>query len=271
VSCPEVPLGLQEKLARRGIQLAKAVRWDDRQTKVSSPGGGTPRQFTTSSSPPFKACKRPCTGRARRTLISILSITQLRQAPRSRKRGGKGALLSALPQDADQGVHVSGPRAFLSRCLADGWKYNLIRSSIPGTCVQYPGVQGDGALSDAPTSGTQADSIAASAHGGTYSHVSVAGETWGGEKGAAAGNAAAEARRRRATPTGGAFTLPRSAPLTAPLDGRPTGRRNQSRRAGTITRGSLRARSTTTVAARGRRAQLGAVGGDWGAGTVRAL
>jgi len=67
VSCPEVPLGLQEKLARRGIQLAKAVRWDDRQTKVSSPGGGTPRQFTTSSSPPFKACKRPCTGRARRT------------------------------------------------------------------------------------------------------------------------------------------------------------------------------------------------------------
>jgi len=137
--------------------------------------------------------------------------------------------------------------------------------------VQYPGLHGRGALGDASTPGTPADSIAASAHGGTYSHVAVAGETWGGEKGAAAGTAAAAARRRRATPTGGAFTPPRSAPLTAPVDGRPTGRRNRSRRAGTITRGSSRARSTPVDAARGRRAQLGAVGGGRGAGTVRAL
>jgi len=86
--------------------------------------------------------------------------------------------------------------------------------------VQYPGLQGGGALGDASTPATPAGSIAASAHGGTYSHVAVAGETWGGEKGAAAGTAAAAARRRRATPTGGAFTPRRSAPLTAPLDGR---------------------------------------------------
>jgi len=49
------------------------------------------------------------------------------------------------------------------------------------------------------------------------------------------------------------------------------GRRNRSRRAGTITRGSSRARSTPVVASRGRRAQLGEVGGGRGAGTVRAL
>jgi len=94
--------------------------------------------------------------------------------------------------------------------------------------VQYPGLQGGGALSDASTPGTPADSIAASAHGGTYSHVAVAGEKWGGEKGAAAGSAAAVARRRRAKPTGGAFSPPRSAPLTAPLDGRPTGAATES-------------------------------------------
>jgi len=51
----------------------------------------------------------------------------------------------------------------------------------------------------------------------------------------------------------------------------PTSRRNRSRRAGTITRGSSRARRTPEVAARGRRAQLGAVGGGRGAGAVRAL
>jgi len=140
-----------------------------------------------------------------------------------------------------------------------------------GTCVQYPGLQGGGTLGDASTPGTPADSIAASAHGGTYSHVTVTEETWGGEKGAAAGTAAAAACRRRATPTGGAFTLPRGAPLTAPLDGRRTGRRNRSQRAGTFTRESSQARSTPVVGARGRRAQLGAVGGDRGAGTVRAL
>jgi len=82
---------------------------------------------------------------------------------------------------------------------------------IQGTCVQYPGLQGGGALGDASTPGTPAGAIAASAHGGTYSHAAVAGRIWGGERGAAAATAAAAARRRRATPTGGAVTPPRSA------------------------------------------------------------
>jgi len=106
---------------------------------------------------------------------------------------------------------------------AYSWSHGENYPTIPGTCVQYPGFQGGGALGDASKPGTPADSIAASAHKGTYSHVAVAGEAWGWEKGAAAGTAAAAARRRRAKPTGGAFTPPRSAPVTAPLDGRPTG------------------------------------------------
>jgi len=167
------------------------------------------------------------------------------------------------PRDCDgANPHRRGPIAWLRQ------RNRRAVSELPGTCVQYPCLQGGGAIGDASTPGTPADSIAASAHGGTYSHVAVAGETWGGEKGAAPGTAAAAARRRRATPTGGAFTPPRSAPLIAPLDSRPTGRRNRSRRAGTITRGSSRARLTPVVAARGRRAQLG---GGRGAGTVRAL
>jgi len=51
----------------------------------------------------------------------------------------------------------------------------------------------------------------------------------------------------------------------------PTRRRNRSRRAGTITRRSSWALRAPEVAARGRRAQLGAVGGGRGAGAVRAL
>jgi len=51
----------------------------------------------------------------------------------------------------------------------------------------------------------------------------------------------------------------------------PTRRRNSRRRAGTITRGSSWARRTPEVAARGRPAQLGAVGGGRGADAVRAL
>ena len=86
--------------------------------------------------------------------------------------------------------------------------------------MQYPGLQGGGALGDASTPGTPAGSIAASAHGGTYSHVAVAGGTWGGERGAAASTAAAAARRRRATPTGGAVTPPRSAPAYGGRGGR---------------------------------------------------
>jgi len=86
--------------------------------------------------------------------------------------------------------------------------------------VQYPGLQGGGALGDASTLGTPAGSIATSPHGGTYSHVAVAGITWGGERGAAAATAAAAARRRRATPKEGAVTPPRS----VPAHGEPGGR-----------------------------------------------
>jgi len=115
---------------------------------------------------------------------------------------------------------------------------------ISGMCVQYPGLQGGGALGDASTPGTPAASLSASAPGGTFSLVAVAGGAMGGERGAAAATAAAAARRRRAKPTGGAVTPPRSAsahggrggrhdaraggwdrlpsdraPLAAPLDG----------------------------------------------------
>jgi len=48
--------------------------------------------------------------------------------------------------------------------------------------VQYPGLQGGGALGGASTRGTPARPMAASAHGGTYSHVAVAGGARGGER-----------------------------------------------------------------------------------------
>jgi len=51
----------------------------------------------------------------------------------------------------------------------------------------------------------------------------------------------------------------------------PTSRSNRSQRAGTITSGSSRAHRSPKVAARGRLAQLGAVGGGRGAGAVRDL
>ena len=87
-------------------------------------------------------------------------------------------------------------------------------------CVQYPGLQGGGALGDASTRGAPARRMAASAHGGTYSHVAVSGGARGGERGAAAATTAAAARRRRATPTRGAVTPPRSAPAHGGRGGR---------------------------------------------------
>ena len=59
--------------------------------------------------------------------------------------------------------------------------------------MQYPGLQGGGALGDASTWGTPARPMAASAHGGTYSHVAVAGGARGGDRGAAAAKRAAAA------------------------------------------------------------------------------
>jgi len=126
-------------------------------------------------------------------------------------------LLTTAPLGSRDGRPVSSretparcSRVALAASLSP--RYDLPDLTIPGTRAQYPGLQGGGALGDASTPGTPAGSIAASAHGGTYSHVAVAGETWGGERGTAAATAAAAARRRRATPTGRAVTLPRSAP-----------------------------------------------------------
>jgi len=92
--------------------------------------------------------------------------------------------------------------------------------SIPGTCVQYPGLEGAGTLGDASTPGTPAGYMASSTHGSTYSHVAVAGGAWGGERGAAAATAVGAARRRGATRTGGAGTPPRSAPARGGRGGR---------------------------------------------------
>ena len=165
--------------------------------------------------------------------------------------------------------------------------------------MQYPGLQGGGALGDASTPGTAAGSIAASAHGGTYSHVSVAGGGVGRGKGCcrrhrsgggppasrdAHGRGRHSAAQRTCAGRAGRPTR-RTGGRVGPTAARrgasdraarwrhkpPTSRRNRSRRAGTITRGSSRGRRTPEVAARGRRAQLGAVGGGRGAGAVRAL
>jgi len=42
-TCPVVPKELQDKLARQGIQFAKAVRWADQQAKGASPGRREPK------------------------------------------------------------------------------------------------------------------------------------------------------------------------------------------------------------------------------------
>ena len=134
--------------------------------------------------------------------------------------------------------------------------------SIPGTCVQYPGLQGGGALSDASTPGTPAGSMAASTHGGTYSHVAVAGGGVGRGKGCrrrhrsgggppAWRNAHGRGRhpvaqRTCARPrhrTGGRVrsTAARRGASNRACRWRqqpPTRRRSRSRRAGTITPGS---------------------------------
>jgi len=86
--------------------------------------------------------------------------------------------------------------------------------------VQYPGLQGAGALRDASTPCTPAGSMAASTHGGTYSHVAVAGGAWGRERGAAVATAAAASRRPGPAPTGEAVTPPRSAPAHGGRGGR---------------------------------------------------
>jgi len=155
-----------------------------------------------------------------------------------------------------------------------------------GTCVQYPGLQGAGALGDASTPCSPAGSMAASTHGGTYSHVAVAGGAWGEERGAAAATAAAAARRRGATPTGGAVTPPRSAharsgrggqhgaraggwdrpprdgvPLTAPVDGVSNRRRAAATEAGAQARSPAGHRGASNPGSRCARSPRATRGG----------
>jgi len=135
--------------------------------------------------------------------------------------------------------------------------------------------------------------MAASAHGGTYSHVAVAGGASGGERGAAAATAAAAARRRGATPTGGAVTPPRSAParggrgvrhgaraggwdrpprdgapLTSPLDGVSNRRRAAATEAGAQARspashrGRFEPRQSLRAVAARNSARWGGAGGQ---------
>jgi len=182
------------------------------------------------------------------------------------------------------------------KCQVAGVSDGVI--DIPGTCVQYPGLQGGGARGDASTQGAPAGSMAAGAHGGTRSHAAVAGGAWGGERGAAAVTAAAAARRRGATPTGGAVTPPRSAPprggrggrhgaraggwdrpprdgapLTSPLDGLSNRRRAAATEAGAQARSPaviVGASNPGSRCARSPRATRGG-GGGRGAGAIRAL
>jgi len=146
--------------------------------------------------------------------------------------------------------------------------------------VQYPGLQGGGALGDASTPDTPAGFIASSAHGGTYSHVAVAGGAWGGERGAAAATAAAAAGRRRATPTEGAVNPPGSA-LTTPLDGVRNRRQAAATKAGAQARspaghrGPVEARMSLRAVSGSNLGRWGGAGGqgpsgpcDPGCGTV---
>ena len=158
--------------------------------------------------------------------------------------------------------------------------------------MQYPGRQGGGALGDAWTPSTPAGSMSASAHGGTYSHVAVEGGGVGRGKGcrlrhrSGGGPPASRDARGRGRQSAAQCTCARRVGRPTRRKGGKVGpnaarrgasnraarwrqqppprRRNNSRRAGTITRGSSWARRTPEVAVRGRRAQLGAVGGARG-------
>ena len=140
------------------------------------------------------------------------------------------------------------------------------RIIIPGTCVQYPGLQGGGALGDASTLGSPAGSIAASAHGPRCRgggnegwgkgcrrrHRSGGGppasrDAYGRGRHSATQRTCARRAGRPTRRTGGrvgptAARRGASNRATRRREKLPTSRRNRSRRAGSITRGSSRAR-----------------------------
>jgi len=167
-------------------------------------------------------------------------------------------------------------------------------SAILGTCLQYPGLQGGGAIGDASTPGTPGGSIAASAHGiqprcrgggrvgrGKGCHRNGGGspaprDAHGRGRHSAAQRTCVRWAGRPTRRTGGRVGPTAARRGASNRAGRwlqkpPTSRRSRSRRAGTITRGSSLALRTPEVAARGRRAQLGAVEGGRRARAVRAL
>ena len=156
------------------------------------------------------------------------------------------------------------------RLLATVLWLGFATTDIPGTCVQYPGPQSGGAPGVALTPGTPAGNMAASTHGGTYSHVAGRGRH------PAAQHTGAQRAGRPTRRTCGRVGSTAARRGASNLTGRccqqpPTRHRNRSGRAGTITRVSSWAHRIPADAARGHRAQLGAVGGRRGAAAARAL
>ena len=153
------------------------------------------------------------------------------------------------------------------RLLATVLWLGFATTDIPGTCVQYPGPQSGGAPGVALTPGTPAGNMAASTHGGTYSHVAGRGRHPAAQR-TCAQRAGRPTRRTCGRVGSTAARRGASNPTVRCCQQPPTRRRNRSRRAGTITLGSSWAVQTPQDAARGRR---GAVGGGRGAAAARAL
>jgi len=200
----------------------------------------------------------------------------------------EAAMNDTLPHDTSGGA----ASANTVRCRSRSTVGQSGSHYIPGTCVPYPGLHGGGALGDASTPDTPSSSIAVSAHEGAYSHVAVAGgEARRGvpppplqrrrPAGVARHPREGPSLRRAAhlrTANGAVGTAHRRAGETDRArrgasnhaarwrQKPPTSRRNRSRRAGTIARGSSWARRTPDVAARGFWVELGRWGGAGGQG-----
>jgi len=196
--------------------------------------GGSPTRFVGGVRP--RLCHTLCpvmsaaNARMLHSCIERLWSHRRHHAAWRARRGGAATCLHAtgvsVPANIQYFYKFGPPFAPINGCHP-GLKRNVFRqpyrsfannSSRHVDAIAWP--SGGGALGDASIPGTPAGCIAASAHGGTYSHVDMAWGTWGGERGAAAATAAAAARRRRAMPTAGAVTPRRSAPAHGGRGGR---------------------------------------------------
>jgi len=147
--------------------------------------------------------------------------------------------------------------AILRRRMGHGWKKFKLLAEDSRHLRAIPWPSGRWRARRRIDTGRPAGSMAASTHGGTCSHVAVAGGAWGGERGAAAAAAAAVARRRGATPTGGAVTPPRSAPARG-RDGARAGGWDRPPRDGvplTVPRDGVRNRRLAAATAAGAQAR----------------